>query len=141
MQKIIDRFTVKQEAVPKTLKKWFIAHFIIDMLVAIPLFLFPVASLELLNRNDIDPLATRIIAAALFAIGITSYIGRNASLESYKNMLDLKIIWSGSVVAAILFTVVQNDKFMTVPESLILFLFIFFNIVWISWRLNLTKSS
>ena len=97
-----------ERKVPAALKKWFVAHFVIDILFAIPLFFFPMEFLSLLDWNSIDPMATRIVAAALFGIGIESWLGRNANLETYINMLNLKIIWSGTVILGISVTIYQT---------------------------------
>jgi hypothetical protein len=91
--------------VPISLKRWFVTHFVIDILFATPLFFFPVEFLNLLKWHTVDPLATRLVAAALFAIGIESFLGRNASIASFKNILNLKIIWSGSAVTGIIITI------------------------------------
>ena len=57
------------------LKIWFIIHFFLDVAAAIPLMCFPVQSLALLNWQSFDPFATRLVAAALFGIGIESWLG------------------------------------------------------------------
>ncbi|RLF66447.1 MAG: hypothetical protein DRN57_07135 [Thermoplasmata archaeon] len=89
------------EEVPKALSVWFVIHFMIDMFVAVPLFFFPERSLELLGWETIDPLLTRVAAAAFFAIEIESLIGRRASLDGFGNMLNLKLIWSLAAVIGI----------------------------------------
>ena len=122
---------------PIYLKVWFEFHFIIDILFAIPLLLFPSEFLELLQWHTIDPFATRIVAAALFAIGIESFLGRNAGIETYKNMLNLKIIWSAVVIAGTIFSMIETSYTNTIAEWLLLLTFLFFNIVWIYWRIRI----
>jgi len=122
---------------PKFLKIWFIIHFFTDLIFAVPLFLFPVDFLQLLDWHTIDPLATRIVAAALLAIGIESFLGRNASVETYKNMLNLKIIWSAAVVAGVSISIYQSSYSTTIFEWLLLLIFLLFNIIWVYWRIRL----
>ncbi len=50
--------------VPNALKKWFVAHFITDIIFAVPLFLFPSAFLGALGWSVVDPFAARLVAAA-----------------------------------------------------------------------------
>ena len=63
------------EVVPQVLKTWFVVHFVIDMLFAIPLMAAPVFTLELFGWSHVESIATRLVAAALFGIGIESYLG------------------------------------------------------------------
>lgn len=89
------------KAVPDSLRTWFIIHFIVDLLAGIPLLLFPEAVMPLLGWSTIDPIASRVVGAALMGIGIESWLGRNASLEVFRAMLNLKVIWSSSAILAI----------------------------------------
>ena len=68
--------------VPKSLRTWFVIHFVLDFIFAIPLILAPRAFLGLLGWTSIDPIAARLVGAALIGIGGESYLGRNAGLES-----------------------------------------------------------
>lgn len=125
------------KTVPGSLKNWFIIHFAIDILVAIPLFLFPRAFLGLLEWQIIDPFSARIVAAALFGIGIESFLGRNAAPETYKNMLNLKIIWSGATVIGTGLSVYQSAYTTTVTEWLLLLIFLVFHFLWIYFRIRI----
>ena len=123
--------------VPKGLKTWFVVHFVVDLLFAIPLMIAPVAALTLLGWETIDPFTTRIVAAALFGIGIESWLGRNAGLEAFRGMLNLKVIWSSAVIIGLVWSLLdgyQGDLFFPL---LILALFLVFNIVWVYWRRRL----
>jgi uncharacterized membrane protein YagU involved in acid resistance len=68
------------------LRFWFIVHFYADIIFAVPIFLFPEYFLRLAGWQSIDPIATRGVAAALFGIGIESYLGRNSGIEAYKQL-------------------------------------------------------
>ena len=125
--------------VPDSLKIWFVIHFIIDIAFAIPLFLFPEAFLDLFNWHSIDPLATRLVAAALFGIGIESLLGRNASAESFRNILNLKIIWSATATIGILVSIIQNTYITPPIEWLLLLTFFSFNLLWGYYRVRIGK--
>lgn len=124
------------EEVPKALSVWFVIHFIIDMSVAIPLFFFPERSLELLGWETVDPLLTRVVAAAFFGIGIESLLGRKASIEGFKNMLDLKLIWSFSASIGIGWALLSGAQGSPLTGWLILITFVVFHFIWWYWRLK-----
>ena len=131
---------MENKSTPQALKVWFIIHFAVDIIFAIPLLLFPLEFLQLLDWHTIDPFATRIIAAALFGIGIESFLGRNANIETYKNMLNLKIIWSGAVILGTALSIYQTSYTTTIAEWLLLVTFITFNIIWTYWRIKLKNT-
>jgi len=122
--------------VTKGLRSWFVVHFILDVLFAVPLLLFPKETLQFFGWTQIDPLATRLVGAALMGIGMESLIGRNASADSFRAMLNLKIIWSLSAVFGITLSMIQGGP----PVLGWVFLAIFgsFSILWISYRLRLS---
>ena len=125
--------------VPNSLKILFNIHFLVDVAFAIPLFLFPQAFLDLLGWHSVDPFATRLVAAALFGIGIESFLGRNAGADSYKNMLNLKIIWSVAAFIGILVSIVQSN-YTTIPlEWLLLITFFSFHLLWVYYRVKVGK--
>jgi len=87
--------------VPPSLRKWFVIHFVADMLTGLPLLFIPEIVMPLLGWQNIDPIATRVVGAALMGIGIESWLGRNAGIEVYRAMLNLKVIWSSSAIVGI----------------------------------------
>jgi hypothetical protein len=93
---------------PHSLRRWFVAHFAADILFALPLFLAPRAFLGALGWTTVDPLATRLVAAALFGVGIQSLLGRNESVETFRATLNLKIIWSASATLGILWSQLEG---------------------------------
>ncbi|MBT3275233.1 MAG: hypothetical protein HN368_18915 [Spirochaetales bacterium] len=123
--------------VPRILRLFFIFHFALDILFAIPMFIAPVRFLGFLGWINIDPVASRLVAAALFGIGIESLIGCRASADSFLSLLNLKIIWSVAAVAGILISIAEMG--WAPPFALWLFLAIFtgFNALWIFWRFRL----
>ena len=125
--------------VPRALSYWFIVHFVIDMSIAVPLFLFPERSLELVGWQEIDVLLTRVVAAAFFGIGIESLIGRNSHLEGFRNMLNLKIIWSFTATLGIGWSMIEGAQGRPVMGWLVLVTFVVFHFIWIYWRVRVGK--
>ena len=117
----------KVKKVPKSLKNWFTAHFVIDILFAIPLFLAPVWLLTQFGFTTIDTVTARLVASALFGIGGISFVAREAKKETYNILLKLKIIWSTTAVIGLLWSLGEGA-----PKSvwLIVFLFLGFFGVW-----------
>lgn len=126
--------------IPTMLRKWFIFHFIVDIIFAVPLLLFPVEFLQFLQWHTIDPLASRIVGAALMGIGIESWIGRNAGVETFKNMLNLKIIWSAFVIIGTALSIYQAQYVTTITEWFLLITFIAFHFIWIYWRYKISRT-
>jgi len=87
--------------VPNSLRTWFVIHFYVDMIIGIPLLLFPELIMPSLGWSSIDPISSRVVGAALMGIGIESYLGRNAGIEVFRAMLNLKVIWSSSAILGI----------------------------------------
>ena len=90
-----------EEKVPGSLRVWFVIHFAVDMLFAIPLLFFPEILLSLLGWKVVDPITSRLVGAALLGIGGESLLGRNASKEVFLAMLNLKILWAVGAVLGI----------------------------------------
>ncbi len=124
---------------PIALTDWFILHFVMDMFVAIPLFLFPEKALDLAGWETVDPLLSRVVAAAFFGIGIESLIGRNATLDSFKNMLNLKIIWSFTAILGIGWAMFSGAQGGPLIGWLALATFVIFHFIWIYWRVRVGR--
>ncbi|MBS4030122.1 MAG: hypothetical protein KGZ63_01680 [Clostridiales bacterium] len=123
--------------VPNGLRLWFIIHFVVDITFAIPLFFIPETVLGIVGWPNVDPLATRLVAAALFGIGTESFLGRNGSVERFQGMLNLKIIWSVFAVMAIAITMVTHPLYVNVLTWAGLVIFSFFLLLWSYWKLLL----
>tara|TARA_Y100000310_G_scaffold275528_2_gene292110 strand:- start:2890 stop:3261 length:372 start_codon:yes stop_codon:yes gene_type:complete len=117
--------------IPNSLRTWFKIHFVIDYIVAIPLFLFPSFMLSWFLLDALDPILARVVAAALFAIGGVSLLHSKGSKEFYKAMLDLKIIWSSFAIIALYIGIRQGYN---LTLWFFIFIFLVFDIVWIYYR-------
>lgn len=100
--------TTNVNEVPQALRISFLFHFAIDMIVALPLFFAPREVLSLFGWIAIDPFASRLVAAALFAIGIESLLARNASAATFKGMLQLKLVWSAFATAGLAWSILEG---------------------------------
>lgn len=120
--------------VPQNLKRWFVIHFITDMVFAIPLLFIPEIIMPLFGWEIVDPITSRLVGAALLGIGAESYLGRNAGLEVYRAMLNLKVLWGSAAVLGIILGILSGA-----PPSAWLFLVIFgiFAGVWIYYRIRI----
>jgi hypothetical protein len=124
------------EMVPTSLRAWFVIHFVADLLAAIPLFFAPETVLGWLGWTVVDPVATRAVAAALFGIGIESYLGRNGTMESFQGMLRLKVIWSAMAALGTLWSLLRGAP----PAAWAVFgIFAAFHAVWLRYLLLLRR--
>lgn len=128
-------------AVPQGLRTWFVIHFVADLLVAIPLFVAPVAVLEAFGWQSVDPYTARIVAAALFGIGIESLLGRNGEASAFIAMLNLKVIWSGVTTLGIAWCLADNAQGRPLAAWGVLAIFLTFHSVWVYWRLRLGRAT
>lgn len=124
--------------VTKGLRTWFVIHFIADVIFAIPLIITPLPFVSLFGLYVVNPLFPRLVGAALMGIGVESYLGRNAGVEAYRGMLNLKIIWSGTAALGILLTMLTIAR--PLGTWLLLVVFVLFNLLWVYYRLQLRES-
>jgi hypothetical protein len=124
--------------VPTRLRSWFVFHCVVDLLVAVPLALAPRELLGWLGWQAVDPMAARIVAAALFGIGLESYWGRHGSLESFRGMLRLKVVWSGTSLLGAIWSQVQGGP---TAGWAVVGIFVLFHSLWLSYWLRLRSST
>ena len=123
------------KTVPPSLRVWFVIHFAVDMLFALPLFFAPRLFLQMFGWSEVDPVTARLVAAALFGIGIQSLLARSGTADAFRAMLGLKIIWSMTAVAGLVWSVLAGA-----PTMVWLFAGVFagFSGVWWYYRLRLS---
>ena len=124
--------------VPDSLRRWFVVHFVVDMLFALPLLIAPLPLMRLFGWQTVDPFTARLVGAALLAIGGESFLGRNAGVESFRGMLNLKIIWSAAAVIGMAATLLAGNA----PPFGWAFVAIFagFNVIWTTYRIRLREQ-
>lgn len=127
--------------VPAALRRWFVVHFLVDVLFAVPLMLAPEITLRLFGWQTVDVITARVVAAALFGIGIESFLGLNAGRQVFIGMLNLKIIWSLAVVFGVGFSLLKGSQGSPPLAWLLVAVFVAFNLLWLYWRRQLTSST
>ncbi len=128
------------KSVPAALRVWFVIHFAADMIVALPLFFAPREVLGLFGWVSVDPMATRLAAAALFGIGLESLFGRNAGRESFKGMLQLKLIWSAFATIGLAWSTLDGAVRNPIVGWLLVAIFAAFHAIWWYWLLRLKSD-
>ena len=96
---------------PAPLRRWFVAHFVVDWVAGVPLFLAP-ELLRVFGWHPIDPIATRLFAAALLGIGAQSWFGRNGGIQEFRGMLNLKIVWAATASTALLIGAINGGSIL-----------------------------
>ena len=128
---------IKGDGVPQYLRIWFVIHFAVDVIVAIPVFMAPREVLGYFGWAAIDPIAARLAAAALFAIGIESLLGRNSTVAAFKGMLQLKLIWSAFAAVGLAWSTLDGSLRYPWVGWLLVSVFAAFHLLWWYWRLRL----
>src|SRR5437899_10870028 len=85
---------------PSALRRWFVFYFAVDWAVGVPLLVAPEILLRFFGWHEIDPIATRLFAAALIALAGQSLLGRNGSVNELRATLNLERIWAAPAVIA-----------------------------------------
>lgn len=116
---------------------WFLAHGIVDLVIAVPLLIAPEALLEWLGWSTIDVFTARVVAAALIGIGVESLIGYRTEFHAIKAMLNLKILWATAAIVGILWSTIAAPS---IPWGTwpILGFFVVFLASWIVWRVRVS---
>ena len=128
-----------QSKVPQALRKWFFIHFVVDFIFAIPLMFAPVFFLSSLGWQVVDPVASRLVAAALFGIGLKSLLSYKATVETYQAMLNLKIIWSLAAITGLILSLLQGNQGRPLALWMLLLVFIFFHALWLYWKIKISR--
>ena len=130
-------FFIPSSDVPRRLRAWFVVHFILDIVTAVPLLVAPREFALLLGFPAVDPLTSRLVAAALVAIGVESLLSRNATRENFRTLLRLKVLWSAAAGVGTLVTIAGGA-----PRAAwaVLAIFAAFNALWLRYLLLLRRA-
>jgi hypothetical protein len=118
--------------VPRSLRFWFVVHFVVDFIFAIPLLIAPVWFLTTFGFENPDPFTARLVGAALLGIGGESLLGWESSIDAFRAMLNLKIIWSLAAIGGIMLTLITSDG--PLMAYVILLIFAGFSGLWMYYR-------
>lgn len=126
---------MRHHSVPQSLRAWFMIHFVADVVFAIPLFFAPVWFLSSLGFTVIDPVATRMVAAALVGIGTISLLVKNQTIEVFRALLSLKILWSATAIMGLSLSLAEGA-----PRSVwgLLIIFAGFCGLWSFYRVKIS---
>ncbi|NQU29461.1 MAG: hypothetical protein HQ525_02215 [Anaerolineae bacterium] len=124
--------------VTKNLRTWFVIHFIADFLFGIPLLIAPVWMLTLFGWPNIDPFTARMVGAALIGIGGESLLGRNANAETFRAMLNLKLLWASTAIIGMV-TTLMTGNYPLIGWGIV-GIFVIFFFVWLYYRLQLREG-
>ncbi len=124
--------------VSKSLRTWFVIHFITDYLFAIPLLIAPNWFLGLFGWPSFDPFSARLVGAALIGIGGASWTERNASTETFRSMLNLKLLWASAAIIGMSVTMLGGGYPLIGWGIVAIFVTFFF--IWLYYRLQLGKE-
>jgi hypothetical protein len=130
-------FPIATNGVPRSLRAWFIIHFIVDIFAAVPLLIAPVESGAWLGFSSLDPLTTRLVAAALVAIGVESFLGRNATRASFHTMLRLKLLWSATAAIGTALAIANGTS---QAAWAVFAIFAVFHLIWLRYFLLLHRD-
>jgi hypothetical protein len=106
--------------VPASLRLWFVVHAVVDLVAGVPLLMVPEVVLPRLGWTVVDPVAARLVGAALVGIGVTSWRTRKAGGAVIRALVGLKVVWSASAILALGIAIARGA-----PELTFLFLSIF----------------
>jgi hypothetical protein len=124
------------KSIPQGLRTWFVIHFAVDMLFGVPLLFFPHWIMGIFGWSYVDPVTSRLVGAALLGIGGESLVGRNANLETFRALLNLKIIWAFGAVLGIGLGIRDGAPLIAWG---ILGIFALFLGVWLYYRIRLRE--
>lgn len=119
------------KTISKSLKAWFLIHFALDYLFGIPLLFAAAWTVSLFGFSTENLLFARMIGAALLGIGGISFIAHKANREVYKNLLTMKLIWSGTAIIALSISLYEGA-----PKAAWLFfgIYAFFFLLWLYYQ-------
>ena len=123
-------------AIPPSLHRWFQVHGIIDLILGVPLLLFPQVVLGLLGLPAMEAVTARLVGAALLGIGGASLYCRRKGKESYSVLLKLKIIWSGSALLGLFLSLLGGAS---TRLGIAVIIFALFFTVWVYYQVRLSR--
>ena len=124
--------------IPQSLRRFFVVHAAVDLVIGVPLMLAPETFLRALGWSSVDPASARLVAAALLAIGGKSLAARHAGSETYRTLLDVKLLWSSAAILGLILSIGDGA-----PAACWAFLAVFvaFFGVWTHYRIRMKQMA
>lgn len=94
--------------VPTSLRAWFLLDFLVALSFGLPLFFIPQDTLRFFGWITSDPAATRVVAAALLALGVRSLLLRRGGFEAVREAVSLRLLWSAGAAVGLALTAAQG---------------------------------
>ena len=94
--------------------------------------------LTLFGWQTVDPFTARLVGAALIGIGGASLLERNASAETFRAMLTLKLLWASAAVIGMTVTMLTGNYPLIGWGMIAIFVAFFF--IWLYYRLQLQEG-
>ena len=115
---------------PKALKYTFLVHAIVGLLTGLPLLIKPGTFLQILQWAPIDPIAARLLGAAMLALSWSSFRGWQATeRKQVATVVELEAVFTVLASVALLRHLLVA-RFPIVPW-LVFAVFFLFAIAWI----------
>lgn len=122
--------------VPERLKFFFRLHCVVDVCFALPLMLRPDVLLHLFGFQIVDVYSARLLAAALFAIGLSSW-GVERHVDVWRAMLTLKCLFSGFALLGLALSILESPVAIPWGAWLVSAMFVAFHFLWQYYRITL----
>jgi hypothetical protein len=114
----------------KSLRYTFLVHAVVALLFGLPLLIVPGRTLDVFGWAPIDPIMTRLVGAALLALGWGSYRGwRAAARSDVEILLQVEVVFTVLVSLGLLRHLLGGSWPWYVWTMFIIF--VLFAIVWI----------
>ena len=89
-------------------RHWFRVEAVAYLLIGLPLLVAPEVFLSALGWQVVDPATSRLLGAALFAMGVQVFVGRNGDEATCRRLLDFDLLWAGAGCIATLVAIAQG---------------------------------
>lgn len=95
---------------PPSLRTWAAANAVVDLALGLPLLLVPESILPRLGWTTVDPVVSRLLGAALIALGwhALSLRKRHASREAHRALLGLRLVGSAAAMVGMLIAIARG---------------------------------
>jgi hypothetical protein len=97
--------------------------------------------MTLLGWTAVDPITTRMVAAALFDIRIESFFSRYLGKDAFIAMLRLKAIWASAAVLGISWSLVSGLFGYLWVGMAFLGIFLGFKVLWVYLLLRVNRGA
>ena len=109
---------------------------IVDGLLGGVLFVAPDWALHQFGWHPVDPVVTRLLAAALLGMSAQTWFARNGGIAQTRAGLNLKVVWTGFATIGLAIAVIAGSPALA---TVALIAFAIFFIQWVYWRIRIHR--